>query len=156
MYDQSAGSVRDALLVGWIYRHGIPRVLLTDQGRNVDGREIRELCAEYEISKGRSSTYHPAEDGEEERAIQNSKQSLRCQLAEQRSEKTDWTSVLLRAAFAHNTLQNSSTKFTPSELMYRTKIHGFMEVAAGSEASRDTKKGSARANYQAPSRHTRS
>ena len=47
MYDQSAESVRDALLVGWIYRHGIPTVLITDQGKNVDGRTVRELCTEY-------------------------------------------------------------------------------------------------------------
>ena len=71
------------------------------------------------------------------------KQSLRFQLAERGGEKTEWDRVLQRAAFAHNTLQNSSTKFTPSELMYGTKIRTFIDVAAGAEASRNDGEGCA-------------
>ena len=44
MHDQTAESVEEALMIEWIYRHGIPKVLLNDQGRNVDGKAIRELC----------------------------------------------------------------------------------------------------------------
>lgn len=42
-------SVRDALVVGWIYWHGLPRVLLTDHGRNVDGQVTQKLCSDYGI-----------------------------------------------------------------------------------------------------------
>ena len=36
---------------------------------------------------------HPAGDGEAERDIQNMKYSLRCQLAQQGIEKTDWNNL---------------------------------------------------------------
>ena len=130
MYVQTAESVREAPKVGWIYRHGVPKVLLTDQGNNVDGNAIRELCVKYGITKKRSSPYHPAGDGEAERAIQSIKQALRCQLSDQESGKTDWPSVLQQAAFAHNSLQNASTKFSPHELMYGTKLRSLADVIA--------------------------
>ena len=65
LYDQTAGTISDALMVGWIYayRHGVPKVLLTDKGRNVDGRSIRELCSKFGITKKHSSSYHPEGDG---------------------------------------------------------------------------------------------
>ena len=43
MCDQTAESVREGLLVGWIHKHGIPKILLSDQGRNVDGKAVREF-----------------------------------------------------------------------------------------------------------------
>ena len=130
MHDQTAESVEEALMIGWIHRHGIPKVLLTDQGRNVDGKAIRELCSKFGIVKKRSSPYHPAGDGEAERAIQSVKQALWCQLAEHRSEKTEWPRVLQQASFVHNSLRNASTKFTPHELMYGTKLRSLIDVAA--------------------------
>lgn len=130
MYDQSAEAVKESLLQGWIHRHGIPQVLLSDQGRNVDGRVIRELCSQYGIDKRHSSPYHPAGDGEAERAIQSMKQGLRCQLAEQREIKTEWPTLLQQATFAHNSLQNASTKYSPHELMYGTRLRSWVDVAA--------------------------
>ena len=70
-YDQSAESVKESLLVGWIHRHGIPKVLLNDQGRDVDGKSIREFYSKYGINKRHSSPYLPAGDGEAERTIQS-------------------------------------------------------------------------------------
>ena len=61
MRDQTAESVEEALMIGWIHRHRIPKVLLIDQGRNVDGKAIRELCSKYGIVKKRSSPYHRQE-----------------------------------------------------------------------------------------------
>ena len=44
MRDQTAESVRSGLENWWLYRYGMPDSLLTDQGRNVDGECIREMC----------------------------------------------------------------------------------------------------------------
>ena len=58
--DQTTTSIVQALKWGWIFRgHGVPDILLTDQGRNVDGEEIRTLCRKLGIQKCRSSPYHP-------------------------------------------------------------------------------------------------
>ena len=55
MRDQTAESVRRAIETGWLYRYGVPDVLLTDQGRNVDGEEVKSMCAKFGIEKRHSS-----------------------------------------------------------------------------------------------------
>ena len=65
-----------------------------------------------------------------QRGLSRPKQGLRCQLAEQGDNKTEWPAVLQRETFAHNSLQNSSTKYSPHELMYGTKLRSLIDVAA--------------------------
>ena len=40
MKDQEASSIEQALVHGWYYLHGYPRVIVSDQGRNVDGERV--------------------------------------------------------------------------------------------------------------------
>ena len=47
----TANSVVKQIRREWIARHGAPETLLTDQGQQVDGNEVRQLCQEYEIKK---------------------------------------------------------------------------------------------------------
>ena len=56
--DQTATDIADALLSHWIYIHGAPYFLLSDQGSNVDGTVIKEICNLLKIEKRRSSAYH--------------------------------------------------------------------------------------------------
>ena len=42
--DQTAPTIIKALSNSWIYVHGSPLYLLSDQGSNVDGEVMRELC----------------------------------------------------------------------------------------------------------------
>ena len=63
----NAKSVTKNVKREWIGRHGAPETLLTDQGQQVDGEEINEMCEEYGIKKKRSSPYHPEGDGISER-----------------------------------------------------------------------------------------
>ena len=56
--DQTAPKIVDAFLRNWIYIHGSPFYLLSDQGSNIDGEVIAEICNELGIEKRRSSAYH--------------------------------------------------------------------------------------------------
>ena len=122
MRDQSAKSICDALETGWFYRHGIPRVLLTDQGKNVDGKAVRDLCEQLGIEKRHSSANHPQGDGQAERTVESIKQTLRCLLAEHNPPKSHWSTILHQVAFSKNSLVNTSTRLTPHELMYGTRL----------------------------------
>ena len=102
--------------------YGIPDSLLTDQGRNVDGECIREMCAKFGIDKKHSSAYHPQGDGQAERAIENVKQAVRSFFAEHKLDKTNWPGVLQELFFNINSLKSSATKFTPHELMFGIKL----------------------------------
>ena len=65
----------------WFSIFGIPSTLRSDQGQNVDGNVIKELCGNLEIKKTRSSPYHPEGNGAAERAIGSIKtlMSLMCE-----------------------------------------------------------------------------
>ena len=122
MRDQQADTICDAIRNEWIFKHGVPEILISDQGKNVDGEAVRRFCAEYGVDKRRSSPYHPEGDGLSERCIQAGKQLLRCMLAERKMRKTDWPSVMKEVSFLFNSTNNSSTKMTPQEVMYGVKL----------------------------------
>lgn len=53
--DQTASSILTALMSRWIYIHGTPYYILSDQGSNVDSQTLRELCDAFGIEKCRFS-----------------------------------------------------------------------------------------------------
>ena len=118
MGDQTAESVCKGLLQGWIYRHGPPRIMLSDQGPNVDGKLVREMLAKFGIEKRRSSPYHPEGDGQAERGIQTVKQAMRCLLQERNIGKDDRPSILQEVSYNINGLPNNSTGYHPYTIMY--------------------------------------
>ena len=64
-----ATAIIDALLKYWIYIHGTPYFLLSDQGSNVDGAVMQEICNHFGIEKRRSSAYHSQGNAFAERNI---------------------------------------------------------------------------------------
>ena len=57
MKDQRAITVCQAFRESWVFKHGSPYFLLSDQGSNVDGNLIHELCKIFNIEKMRSSAF---------------------------------------------------------------------------------------------------
>ena len=49
--DQQAETIRETLWPKWFSCFGVSRSLLSDQGKNVDGRVIRDLCKKLNILK---------------------------------------------------------------------------------------------------------
>ena len=118
LQDQSAVSLAREFQCGWIFRgHGVPKGLLTDQGHNIDGVEIRALCERLGIEKRHSSHYHPQGDGLVERSIGLAKQVARCLTLDRRLSKESWPEILPEVSFYCNNFENSSTKFSPQRLM---------------------------------------
>ena len=117
--DQTAKSVVKAFLQGWVYRgYGVPRVVLTDQGKNVDGLAVHELCHDLGIDKRHTTPYHPEADGMAERHIGFVKQTIRCLMLERDLEKGSWPSLLPEATFYCNNLDNASSKVSPHMLAF--------------------------------------
>ena len=48
-------------------RHGVPKIILTDQGRIFESQLFIEVCARLGIEKRVTSAYHPQTDGQTER-----------------------------------------------------------------------------------------
>ena len=92
--DITANSVTSQISREWIARHGAPETLLTDQGQQVDGVDIRALCDKYNIKKKRSSPYHPEGDGISERQIQTMKGLFRTKLNAEHMPVSNWPELL--------------------------------------------------------------
>ena len=65
--DQRSETVARTLVDGVITRHGVPSVLHSDQGRNFEGKVIKELSMILGMTKVRTTPYHPQCDGLVER-----------------------------------------------------------------------------------------
>ena len=86
--DQKAESIVKAFLEGWVFwGHGIPSVLVSDQGKSVDEEIVRGMCKKYGIKKRHIMPYHPEADGMAERQIGQVKQVIRCLLLERALEE---------------------------------------------------------------------
>lgn len=113
--DQQALTVARALVSEVISRHGVPRVLHSDQGGSFENKVIRELCRILGTKKVRTTPYHPQSDGLVERLNRTFLNILSKYVDK---DPSDWDLWLDIAAFAYRTAKHSSTGFTPFELLY--------------------------------------
>ncbi len=95
----------------YIKVYGIPRRILTDQGRNFESVQFGKFCKLFRISKIKTSAYHPQSNGICERFNQTLKHSLAKILS--KDQHTSWDLYLSFAVFSYNISVNSSTGFTP-------------------------------------------
>ena len=116
--EQGAKDISTALYKEWILVHGFPSFLLSDQGSNVDGNIIREICKSFGIDKRRSSEYHSQGNGFAERSIRNVKEILRSHLYAKRIPQKAWRKSLKEMIFALNTSMNCTTKCVPYNVVY--------------------------------------
>ena len=116
--DQKAQRIKDACWSKWFPYFAIPEELLSDQGPNVDGKIIRDLCKKLGIKKMHSSPYHPEGNGSTERSIGSVKSILRAMIQSRGTSVHDWDILLNEATLAYNTRINKSTGFSPFKSMF--------------------------------------
>ena len=112
--DQEASSILAAFQQGWVYRvHGMPSIILTDKGANIDGRAFREFCAKAGIDKRSTTPYHPQSDGMAERNVGLVKQVIRCLQLDRQLAKGSWPGLLTEVSFHINGMENATTRISP-------------------------------------------
>ena len=132
-----AETIVDALWYRWFGYFGLPRFLQSDQGNNVDGKKIREMCKDLAIKKLRSSAYHPAGNGSAERAIGYLKTILRSMCLSRGIPISDWDKLLPEAILMFNDTQNSSSKFSPFETAYGTSPNLALDNKLGVDTGKE-------------------
>ena len=112
--DQEANTLLDAFQQGWVYRgHGMPAIILTDKGANLDGRVFREFCAKAGVDKRATTPYHPQCDGMAERNIGLVKQVIRCLQLDRQLSKGSWPGLLAEVNFHINSMENATSRVSP-------------------------------------------
>eukprot|EP00794_Sanderia_malayensis_P005342 gene5342-6012_t len=97
-------------------RHGMPAVLLSDQGTNFQSHLFTSMCRLFNIEKRRTTPYHPQTDGLCERFNGTLKSLLRMRVNPGRD---DWDEQLPFALLAYRVTKQTSTGVTPFEMLYR-------------------------------------
>ena len=108
-----------------ICRFGIPRALVSDNGKQFDNTKFRNFCAELGIKNYFSSLAHPQSNGQAEVTIRTLKAALKTKLEDL---KGNWVEYLPEVLWAYRTTQKSATRETPFALAFGTEAVAPVEV----------------------------
>ena len=95
--------------------HGMPSILLTDQGSNFQSHLMKSMCELFGIEKRRTTPYHPQSDGLCERFNGILKSLLRMLV---NKSKDNWDDQIPMALLAYRSTKQSSTGVSPFEMLY--------------------------------------
>ena len=112
-------------LVKVFSRVGVPKEILTDQGSNFTSQLLAEVYRLLHIQPIKTSPYHPQTDGLVERFNQTLKMMLRKTACDEGKDWDKWVPYLL---FAYREVPQSSTGFSPFELVYGRQVRGPLDI----------------------------
>jgi len=130
--NQSAETVAKTTVDRFISRFGCPLEIHTDQGKNVDGNLMRRLCDLLQITKTRTTPYHPASNGQVERANRTILQAIRCFL---NKSQADWDLHLQQLAGAIRATENRQTGYTANFMMLGREVSHPLDIMLGTTSS---------------------
>lgn len=117
--NQTAQTTATVMADNFISRFGYPNMIHTDQGRHFDGNLFREVCELLEITKTRTTPFHPSSNGQIERYNAVIIQMIRCFL---KGNQEDWDKNLQQLVGAIRSTENRNTGYTPNMLMLGREI----------------------------------
>lgn len=97
--DQGAETTATTLVNHFIARFGAPLELHMDQGRNFESELFKNICQLFQISKTRTTPYHPASNGQMERFNRTLLQMIRCYVDQ---SKKNWDELAAAYRSARN------------------------------------------------------
>ena len=116
--DRTTASAVRALLSVWVPRYGVPKGIVSDNGTHFTSAEFAETCSEYQIHLKTVVPYHPQGNGMVERRFRDFNRAVRI-LA---TGEKDWEEILPQFMFGTRNISNSTTGFSPAELVYGERI----------------------------------
>ncbi|KAL2251820.1 UNVERIFIED_CONTAM: Gag-Pol polyprotein [Sesamum indicum] len=123
---------REAINFIWkniVCRFGIPRVLISDNGTQFQGRQITSWLQELKIQQNFTAVGHPQANGQTEVTNRTILQHLKARL----SSKKDWSNELPGVLWAYRTTPRSSTGETPFSLVYGSETVILAEIGEESQ-----------------------
>uniref|UniRef100_A0A5S6R676 RNA-directed DNA polymerase n=1 Tax=Trichuris muris TaxID=70415 RepID=A0A5S6R676_TRIMR len=101
--------------------HGLPDVLVSDNGTAFDSAYFRQFCTANRIRFLRVAPYHPSSNGLVERVVQTTKQALRAMVSDK------WGITLSRFLFNYRLTPHSATGLSPAEILLRRKPKSLLD-----------------------------
>ena len=124
MPDQVAERVAKIFVQEWVYMWGEPLSLHTDRGANFESELLAEVCRWLQISKTRTTAYHPQGNAQVER-YNGTIVDIVAKLTN-KDTYDDWDEQVPIAVSAYNATEHATTGYTPNRLMFgREVMHNF-------------------------------
>ncbi|XP_075489600.1 uncharacterized protein LOC142528436 [Primulina tabacum] len=114
-----------------IIEYGIPRKLISDNGRQFQGKKITSWCQEMKILQSFTSVAYPQANVQTEVTNRIIVQALKARLHE---KGKDWVEELPSVLWAYRTTPRSSTRETPYSLVYG--LEAVLPVEIGQPSTR--------------------
>ncbi|XP_038154197.1 uncharacterized protein LOC119791901 [Cyprinodon tularosa] len=126
--DQGAETTARRLVYDFISRFGCPLELHSDQGRNFESTLFKTVCQLLQITKTRTTPYHPASNGQVERFNRTLLQMVRCYVDQ---NQKNWDEHLPLLTAAYRSTKNASTGCSPNRLMLGREVHQPHDIWSG-------------------------
>lgn len=100
--------------------HGIPDIVVSDNGKAFDSEEIKNFYAKNGIVGKTVAPYHPSSNGQAERMVQTTKENLS-------KLDGDWEIKLAQFLFKQHTTPHAATGRAPSELIMGRRLRSTLD-----------------------------
>jgi len=97
-----------------IYRYGLPRKIITDNGTNLNNKMMQEMCVDFKIRQHNSTPYRPKMN----RALEPANKNIKKIIQKMTMSYKDWHEMLPFALHGYQTSVRTSTGVTPYSLVY--------------------------------------
>ena len=134
---QKAELVAKAFLHHFIVIFGCPLEVHTDQGSNFTSDLFLSLCELLEISKTRTTPYHPSSNGQVERYNRTIVQIIRCYID---GKIGNWDQDLPLLNMVLRASESQTTGFTPNMLMFGRENNLPIDILAGTASINSNQK----------------
>jgi len=109
----SAQTVATLFLENWVSRFGVPKRVITDQGRQFESQLFAEILKKMGTQRLRTTAYHPQSNGMVERFHRTLKSSLRSL-----STSHDWVSALPLILLGWRNIPSSRSGVSPAQMVF--------------------------------------
>ena len=103
-------------------RYGIPKRIVTDNGKQLDSQEFQKFCNLNGLKHPTISPWHPSSNGAAENAVKTFKMRLKKALLDPKNSKLDNDTIISRHLFAYRNAPHCYTGDSPSKLMFGKKL----------------------------------
>ncbi|KAJ8354260.1 hypothetical protein SKAU_G00218270 [Synaphobranchus kaupii] len=126
--DASAETTARRVVYDFIARFGAPLELHMDQGHNFESSLFNKVCRLLQISKTRTTPYHPASNVQVEWFNRTLLQMIRGYVDQ---NQRNWDEHLPLLTSAYRSSQHAITGFTPNRLMLGREVHQPQDIWSG-------------------------
>lgn len=119
LQDHKAKTIATVLVDEIICRHGVPRSIHTDQGRDFESNLLKHVCELLEMEKTRTTAYHPESDELVERLNKTLVTMLRSCVEE---EQKNWDRLLPKILLGYRTRVQTTTGYSPFRMVLGERL----------------------------------